>query len=103
MQDLDLLIKKYASLALQVGIGLKEKEGLIITTNEYGLPLAREVASQAYALGAKHVEILFQDDILTRGRYENAWSYVFENYPKCKVDALVTMRATGTDLLARID
>jgi len=113
MQDLDLLIKKYASLALQVGIGLKEKEGLIITTNEYGVPLAREISSQAYALGAKHVEVLFHDDILTLGRYENAWDYVFKNYPKCKVDALVTMyesnyhhlyiTAPNPDLLKEID
>lgn len=91
MQDLEMQIKKYASLALQVGIGLKEKEGLIITTNEYGLNLAREVSNQAYALGAKHVEILFQDDAITIGRYENAQNYVFENYPKCKVEALVSM------------
>lgn len=91
MRNFDESIKKYAKLALEVGINLKENEGLIISVNEYGLPLARELSNQAYALGAKHVEILFNDDAMILGRYDNARDFVFENYPKCKVDYLVSM------------
>lgn len=93
MQNLNFnsSLKKYAKLALEVGISLQQKEGLIISTGEYGLPLAREISNLAYAAGAKHVEILFQDDLMTLGRYQNAREEVFENYPTCKVDAIVAM------------
>lgn len=85
------LLEKYAALAVEVGINLQKGEGLIVGTNVHGLPLAREVVKKAYALGAKHVEIMFNDDEMTLGRYENAHEEVFENYPAWKVENLEKM------------
>jgi aminopeptidase len=84
-------LQKYAELAVRVGINLKEKEGLIISTNIHGLELARAVLAKAYLAGAIHVEILFNDDRMTRSRYQNARPYVFESYPGWKVDTLRNM------------
>lgn len=85
------LLEKYASLAVEVGINLKKGEGLIVGTNVHGLPLAREIVKKAYALGAKHVEIMFSDDEMSLARYENAHEEVFENFPKWKVGSLEKM------------
>lgn len=84
-------LEKYAALAVNVGINVKPMEGLIINTNESGLPLAREVMKKAYAAGAKHVEFMMNDDAMTLARYGNAKDYVFENYPQWKVDLLVKL------------
>ncbi|MHB8961960.1 MAG: aminopeptidase [Saccharofermentanales bacterium] len=89
--DLQELLSKYADLAVNAGINLKQNEGLIVGTSQYGLPLAREVAKQAYAAGAKHVEIMFNDDEITLSRYRFGRDYIFDQYPKCKVDALIAM------------
>lgn len=89
--DLQELLSKYADLAVNTGINLKQNEGLIVGTSHYGLPLAREVAKQAYAAGAKHVEIMFNDDEITLSRYKFGRDYIFDNYPQCKVDALIAM------------
>ena len=59
MRNFEHNIEKYARLAVNVGINLKEKEGLIITGNINTLPLARAIMKEAYDAGAKHVE--FQD------------------------------------------
>lgn len=84
-------LEKYAALAVEVGINLKPQEGLIVGCNASGLPLAREIVKKAYALGAKHVELMFSDDAITLARYENGKPYVFENFPSWKVEMLEKM------------
>ncbi len=84
-------LEKYAALAVNVGINVQPMEGLIVTANASGLPLAREVMKKAYAAGAKHVEFMLNDDLMALARYGNAKDYVFENYPQWKVDLLVKL------------
>ncbi len=95
MNEKEMSIKKYAELAVKTGINLKQNEGLIISTNIYGLPLAREVFKLAYKIGAKHVEIMFSDEDMILSRYENAAEYVFENVPEWKMKALLEMYETN--------
>lgn len=85
------MLEKYADLAVHVGINLQPQEGLIINGNLSSLPFARAIMKKAYAAGAKHVEFNFSDDEMVLLRYENAKDYVFENYPKWKVDQLIAM------------
>lgn len=89
--DLDKNLEKYAELAVKTGINLKEGEGLIIGGNLDTLPLARKIMKKAYEAGAKHVEFQFNDDEMTLIRYNYGKDFVFENYPKWKVDALGAM------------
>lgn len=84
-------LEKYAQLAVEVGINLQKGEGLIVGCNEYGLPLAREIVRKAYAAGAKYVELMLGDDEITLAKYLHGDDSVFENYPKWKVDALISM------------
>lgn len=91
MNDFQRNLEKYAELAVKVGINLKEKEGLIIGGNVETLPLARLIAKKAYEIGAKHVEFLLNDDEISLIRYQYGKDYVFENFPKWKVDALEAM------------
>ena len=56
MKDLHNILEKYARLTVEVGINLKEGEGLIITTTTEGLPLSRLVAKEAYKAGALPVK-----------------------------------------------
>ncbi len=91
MRNFEHNIEKYARLAVNVGINLKEKEGLIITGNINTLPLARAIMKEAYDAGAKHVEFQLNDDEMTLIRYEHGKDFVFENFPQWKVDSLEAM------------
>lgn len=91
MREFTKELEKYADLAVNVGINVKPMEGLIITANESGLPLARKVMEKAYAAGAKHVEFMLNDDAMTLARYHHAKDHVFENYPQWKVDLLIKL------------
>jgi aminopeptidase len=86
MNNFEQNLEKYARLAVEKGINLKEKEGLIVTGNTYTLPLMRHVVKVAYELGAKHVEIMISDDQMSIIRYENGKDFVFENAPEWKID-----------------
>lgn len=91
MENLEQNLEKYAELALKVGINLKEKEGLLITGNTFTLPLVRLITKKAYEMGAKDVEFLLSDDEMSLMRYKYGKDYVFESYPKWKVDAFEAM------------
>ena len=91
MKNYSKELEKYAALAVNVGINVQPNEGLIITSNESGLPLAREVMKKAYAAGAKHVEFMMSDDEMTLARYNHAKEYVFDNFPEWKVNLLVNL------------
>lgn len=91
MENFQVLLQKYADLAVHVGINLKEMEGLIISGNQASLPLARLIMTSAYKAGAKHVEFLLADDEMTLARYENARDFVYDAYPAFKPQLLETM------------
>lgn len=84
MKDRSDMLKKYAALAVRVGINLEEKEGLVITTGPDGLPLARLAAEEAYSMGAKNVELIINDDKVTLSRYINGKEAAFEEFPSWK-------------------
>lgn len=91
MKDFENNLEKYAELAVKVGINLKEKEGLIITGNTDTLPLARLIMKKAYEAGAKDVEFQLRDDEMSLIRFNHGKDYVFDNFPKWKVDSLEAM------------
>lgn len=91
MKDYTAQLEKYADLVVNVGINVQPMEGLIITSNASGLPLAREAMKKAYAAGAKHVEFMMADDAMTLARYHHAKDYVFEQYPEWKVELLIKL------------
>lgn len=85
MKNLNSMLEKYAKLTVEVGINLKESEGLIITTTTEGLPLSRLIAKEAYKAGAKHVELSLNDDEMALMRYRYGQDSVFETYPQWKI------------------
>lgn len=91
MDNFNRNLEKYAELAVKVGINLKEKEGLIISGSVDTLPLARLMMKEAYKLGAKDVSFQLDDDEMNLIRFENGKDYVFEHFPKQKVDFLGAM------------
>ena len=88
MKDFRPYLEKYAKLAVAVGINLKEKEGLMITTTTDGLELSRLIAKEAYEAGAKHVELQLNDDEFGLMRFKFGKDFVFESVPEWKINQL---------------
>lgn len=67
----DKLLRKYAKLAIKVGVNLQEGQTLIVNTSVEGKDLARLVVDEAYNAGAKEVIVNWNDDLISRMHYEN--------------------------------
>jgi aminopeptidase len=62
----------YARLAIEVGINLVPGQDLQITGLLEHYPFARALAHAAYGAGARYVEVVYQDQHVTRARIEHA-------------------------------
>jgi aminopeptidase len=67
-QNLDLL----AQVAVNVGLGLKHGQELLMTASLDALPLARRITEHAYRAGASLVTTFYSDDETTLMRYRLA-------------------------------
>lgn len=106
-------LDKYADLAVETGLAIKEKEGLVINCSEHSLDLARLISRKAYQKGAKNVHVRFTDDTMNLDRYQYGKDYVFESYPEWLVEmteamykddyALLALSSPNPELLKSVD
>jgi len=95
-QKLDLLAK----VAVQVGLGLKAGQELVMTASLDALPLARRITEQAYRAGASLVTTLFTDDESALMRYRFAPDTSFDHAAKWLYDGMGAAFKSGAARLA---
>ncbi len=83
-QSLDRL----ADVAINVGLGLKPGQELVMTASIDTLPLARRITEHAYRAGASLVTTLFTDDESTLLRYRFAPDPSFDRAAKWLYDGM---------------
>ncbi|WP_339212562.1 aminopeptidase [Aeribacillus sp. FSL K6-3256] len=77
-------LEKYAELAVKVGVNVQKGQELFISASIDAKELVRFIAEKAYEFGARNIHIDWQDDVLTRLKYEKAPDDVFLEYPEWK-------------------
>lgn len=80
------LLNKFAELAVNTGINVKEGQPVVITASVEAAPFARLCAEQCYEFGAKYVHILWHDDQMSRINFEHADIKEFEEIPQYRID-----------------
>ena len=76
------LLKKYARLAVEMGVNLKENDTLVINTPIETANFARFIAESAYLVGAKDVVINYSDAQFNKIRLANASVDTLSNVPE---------------------
>ncbi|WP_456275101.1 aminopeptidase [Bacillus sp. AK128] len=74
-------LEKYAALAVEIGVNVQKGQTLVITAPISAAEFVRNISKKAYEKGAKHVVIDWQDDELTRMKFELAPDEAFTEYP----------------------
>jgi len=107
------ILEKYAELALVKGVNLQKGQALMINVPVEGAAFARIVVAKAYELGAKDVQVNWEDDTLTLLKYKNAPEETLKNVPEWRVKlhdwiaedrgAVLSVRGTNPDLLGEVD
>jgi aminopeptidase len=75
------LLRRYAELAVRVGLNLGQGQDLHISCYVEHAPLARAVSDAAYAAGARRVEVIYGDQFVTRGLIRHADDELLEWSP----------------------
>lgn len=106
-------LEKYAELTVKVGVNVQPNQTLVINSNLEGAELVRLLVKKAYEAGAYNVIVNWNDDSVTRTKYELAPDEVFEEYPKWRAKetieltennaAFLSVISSSPDLLKGID
>jgi aminopeptidase len=113
MSNLQEKIEKYAELAVKIGVNIQEGQTLVINAPVTSADFVRRVADKAYEAGAKNVHVEWNDDELTRLKYDKAPFEAFTEYPEWKAKgfeemaengaAFMTIKSTDPDLLKGVE
>lgn len=99
MSQFDQLLEKYAELAVKTGVNLEKGQTLHINAPVNAAEYVRKVVKYAYQEGAKHVYIDWNDDAISRTKYELAPEEAFEEYPDWKVQQMEALVKGGGAVL----
>jgi aminopeptidase len=93
-------LENYADLALKVGLNLQAGQRLIIRAPLGSASLVRLITAGAYQMGARLVDVLWNDEALTLARFQYAPRDSFEEFPTWKTDALTEAAEQGDAVLS---
>ncbi|MFX0003776.1 MAG: aminopeptidase [Candidatus Hodarchaeota archaeon] len=87
-------LEKYAEVILKIGLNLQPGQRLLIggpTLYTYGTPLelaplVRVITKKAYQIGAKFVEVFWDDAQIRKIRFDHAPKNTFEEFPTWRTD-----------------
>lgn len=65
------MLEKYAEVAVEVGIGLRPGDRLLVRSSVEAVDLTRLIVETAYAAGAVNVDVLWSDDVVSRARFSH--------------------------------
>jgi aminopeptidase len=89
-----------ADVAVNVGLGLKPGQELVMTASIDSLPLARRITEQAYRAGASLVTTLYADDEAALMRYRHAPNASFDRAAAWLYEGMAAAFKSGAARLA---
>ncbi|NJP38239.1 aminopeptidase [Alkalicoccus luteus] len=106
-------LDKYAELAVKAGVNIQQDQTLVVNAPVSATEFVHMVADKAYEAGARHVHVEWNDDRLTRLKYDKAPLEAFHEFPAWKARgfeelaengaAFMTIKSTDPDLLQGVD
>lgn len=99
MEGLSVRVEGYAELIVRRGCALRPGQELVLQAPVERADFARLVVSQAYAAGAGHVTVIWDDDAIARMDYENVPLEYFSHTPSWRREQLDSLAEGGAAFL----
>src|SRR3979490_2598926 len=97
----DQKLDRLAEVAVQVGLGLRAGQELILSAPLEAVPLVRRITEHAYRAGALLVTTFYSDDPSVLARYEYAADASFDYAPTWLHDGIAaSFRSRGANVAA---
>ncbi|HZG69893.1 MAG TPA: aminopeptidase [Chondromyces sp.] len=95
-------LEKYAELAVKVGVNIQPDQTLVVNAGLEAAELVRLIVKKAYESGAKHVNVEWSDDVVSRLKYELAPDEAFHEYPKWRAKSMEELAENGAAFMSII-
>lgn len=89
----------YAEVVIDIGLNLQRGQRLLVDASVEAAPLVRRVSEQAYRRGARLVDVLWNDPLLTLTRYMHAPDGSFDELPAWRGEAYRAAGESGDAVL----
>lgn len=100
IKNLDLLLEKYAKLAVQIGVNIQKNQILVIKSPIECADFTRKLTEEAYKAGAKEVVVQWNDEKTGKLKFDYAPMEVFETVPNWVVESSLSYAKEGAAFLS---
>ncbi|WP_077617424.1 aminopeptidase [Bacillus sinesaloumensis] len=100
MTTFEQMLDKYADLAVRVGVNIQKGQNLLINAPISAVEYVRKVVKNAYEAGARNVYVEWNDDNITRTRFDLAPDEAFLDYPMWKAKGMEELAENGAAFLS---
>lgn len=98
-QSFEELLDKYAELVIRIGVNIQPGQVLMVESPLEAAELTRKIVRGAYQAGAKYVQVNWDDEQVTRTRFESAPDESFDYYPEWTARMMEQLAEGGGALL----
>ncbi|MCJ7840819.1 aminopeptidase [Lederbergia sp. NSJ-179] len=93
-------LEKYAALAVQVGVNVQRGQTLVVNAAIDTAEFIRLVVKKAYEAGAKNVVVNWNDDTVSRLKYDLAPDEAFHEYPMWRAKEVEELAEAGAAFMS---
>ncbi|MBS4175029.1 aminopeptidase [Bacillus sp. FJAT-49736] len=93
-------LEKYAELAVKVGVNVQQGQTLVVNASIEAAEFVRLVVKNAYEVGAKDVVVNWNDDAVSRFKYDLAPDETFKVYPKWRAQETIELAENGAAFMS---
>ena len=102
MSDFIKNLEKYAELAVKVGVNIQKGQSLVINATLEAAELVRLIVKKAYETGALNVIVNWNDDFISRTKYDLAPDEAFLEYPVWRAKEMEDLAEKGAAFMSVI-
>ena len=93
-------LDRLAQVAVNVGLGLRHGQEVVLTAPLQAVPLVRRITEHAYKAGASQVTTLLSDEVATLARFQHAPDDAFDHAPAWLFEGMANAYRAGAARLA---
>lgn len=100
MNDFQKNLEKYAELAVKVGVNIQKGQTLVVNATLDAAEFVRLVVKKAYETGAMNVIVNWNDDTVTKIKYDLAPEESFTEYPQWRAKETEELAEKGAAFMS---
>jgi len=100
MSNFQEKLGKYADLVVKVGVNVQNGQTLVVNTSIDNAEFIRLVVKKAYEVGAKNVVVNWNDDVVSRMKYDLAPDEAFHEYPEWRAREMEALAESGAAFMS---